>query len=393
MKTGPYQLRVIHSLAEVPADSWNALLNHDAGPFLKHEFLYGLEECACVGDGTGWQIAHLLIEDVEAEQIAIVGAMPLYLKQHSYGEFVFDWAWAEAYAQNGLAYYPKALCAIPFTPVSGSRLLVSPKYDRQAIQTILLSALKSLVSQNKLSSAHILFPNPDEIAALKDADFLLRDSVQFHWHNQDYQDFEHFLANLTMKRRKNIRRERAQVSNIGMAYRHIPGSESTAQDWEFFFRCYANTYLEHRSQPYLNLTFFMSLAATMPENLHLIIATRDNLPIASSLLIVDKEARTAYGRYWGAIEHIPCLHFEVAYYQAIDYCIREGVQTFEGGAQGEHKMARGFTPTTLHSAHWIADPQFSKAIARFLEREHEGMAAYVDELEERNPLKSSKVQL
>ena len=388
MKQETIQLRVIQSLSEIGEDAWDALLTTDAGPFVKYAFLNALEKTACVGGNTGWQVAHLLVEDTNSK---LLGAMPLYLKQHSYGEFVFDWAWAQAYEQNNLPYYPKALSAIPFTPVRGPRLLVSPMADKGAIQELLVSGLKTLVTQNALSSAHILFPEDGELEELKRQGFMLRDSVQFHWHNAGYQDFEHFLAALTMKRRKNIRRERAAVESHRVHYRHIPGAQATAGDWSFFYRCYENTYLEHRSSPYLTEECIQLLGSTMPENLHLIIATQEERPIASSLLVVDQLTKTAYGRYWGAIEHVPCLHFELAYYQAIEYCIKAGIQLFEGGAQGEHKMARGFLPTTLQSAHWIADADFSNAVKRFLEREHEGMAAYVDELEQHIPLKSTKV--
>jgi len=388
LKEDAIQLRVIQSLSEIGEESWNALLRSDAGPFLKYEFLSALEETGCVGDNTGWQIAHLLAEDSDSR---LLGAMPLYLKKHSYGEFVFDWAWAQAYEQNNMYYYPKALSAIPFTPVRGPRLLVSAIANKNAIQEILVSGLKTLVSQNALSSAHVLFPEAGELEELQKQGFMLRDSVQFHWHNPGYQDFEAFLAALTMKRRKNIRRERAAVASHQISYQHIPGSIATKEDWAFFYRCYENTYIEHRSSPYLTEECIQLLGKSMPENLHLITAIKDERPIASSLLVVDQKTKTAYGRYWGALEHIPCLHFELAYYQAIEYCINEGIRIFEGGAQGEHKMARGFLPTTLHSAHWIEDPSFSNAVKRFLEREHEGMAAYVDELEQHIPLKSSKV--
>ena len=388
MKQEAIQLRIIDALSDVPEGDWNTLLAPDSGPFLKYAFLNALEKAGCVGGNTGWQVADLIVEDSNSR---LLGAMPLYLKQHSYGEFVFDWAWAQAYEQNGMPYYPKALSAIPFTPVRGPRLLVSTQADKGAIQEILVSGLKTLVTQNTLSSAHVLFPENDELGVLKQQGFMLRDSVQFHWHNEGYQDFEQYLANLTMKRRKNIRRERAAVDSHQISYRHIPGEIATASDWNFFYRCYENTYIEHRSSPYLTEDCIQLLGSSMPENFHLIIATQNERPIASSLLVVDKPNATAYGRYWGAIEHIPCLHFELAYYQAIEYCIKEGIQVFEGGAQGEHKMARGFIPTTLQSAHWIEDAGFANAVKRFLDREHEGMAAYVDELEQRIPVKSSKV--
>ena len=391
MATGPkqYQLEITDSLAEVPASEWNALLPKDAGPFLNHAFLSTLEETMCVGGRTGWQIAHLGLKDHDK----FIGAIPLYLKQHSYGEFVFDWSWAQAYEQQGLQYFPKALCAVPFTPVQGSRILSAPDSDRYQIESTLIAGLKNIVIQNQLSSAHVLFAHESEVNELKAQGFMLRDSVQFHWHNQDFQNFEQFLSTLTMKRRKNIRREREQVNKELITFRHVPGEQATDLDWEFFYRCYQNTYIEHHSSPYLNEAFFKLWAQRMPENLHLIIAQRNQTPIAASLLVVDKSLSKTYGRYWGALEYIPCLHFETAYYQAIEYCIEQGIQSFEGGAQGEHKMARGFLPTTLQSAHFIADPAFSRAVKHFLDREHQGMAAYVDELAEHSPLKSSKVQL
>lgn len=383
-----FRLEIIERLSEVSAADWNALLTSDASPFLKHEFLNTLEETACVGRNTGWQIAHLAL--YRSEQL--IGAMPLYLKQHSYGEFVFDWSWAQAYEQQGMQYYPKALCAIPFTPVQGSRILFSSAEDGAQIQRQLIAGLKTLVVQNHLSSAHILFPLGEQIQAMVDQGFMLRDSVQFHWHNQNFINFEQFLAALTMKRRKNIRQERDKVNKEGISFRHVPGQLANDEDWAFFYRCYENTYIEHHSSPYLNQDFFRLIGKRMPENLHLIIAQRGQLPIAASLLFVDRTISKAYGRYWGALEHVPCLHFETAYYQAIEYCIDQQIETFEGGAQGEHKMARGFLPTTIQSAHYIADPQFSKAVKHFLEREQQGIGAYVDELAEHSPLKSSKVQ-
>lgn len=385
--TGQFHLEILDRLSDVSAADWNALLRADAGPFLKHEFLSALEETGCVGGKTGWQAAHLVLK----QENQLVGALPLYLKQHSYGEFVFDWSWAQAYEQQGLNYYPKVLCAVPFTPVQGSRILCLADSNTAKIQNALIEGLKTLLLENDLSSAHVLFPMHGEAAQLREHGFLLRDSVQFHWHNQGFQNFEQFLAALTMKRRKNIRREREQVAREAITFRHIPGAESTDQDWEFFFDCYQNTYLEHQSSPYLSEAFFKLWVKRMPENLHLILAQRDGISIAASLIVVDRDSSKAYGRYWGALERVPCLHFETAYYQAIEYCIAQGIETFEGGAQGEHKMARGFLPTTIQSAHFIKDPRFSKAIEHFLEREHQGIGAYVDELAEHSPLKSTKV--
>ena len=380
-------LEVIDHLADVSAKDWNALLDINAGPFLRHEFLSALEETGCVGKNTGWQVAHLVLK----QDGQLIGAMPLYLKRHSYGEFVFDWSWAQAYEQQGLNYYPKVLCAIPFTPVQGSRILCNPKSDATEIQSALIAGLKTLLAENDLSSAHILFPLNNQAAYLEEQGFLLRDSVQFHWHNQDFQSFEQFLSVLTMKRRKNIRRERDLATKEAITFRHVPGKDSSDRDWEIFFACYQNTYLEHQSSPYLSEAFFKLWAKRLPDNLHLIFAERNGNPIAASLLVVDRQSSKVFGRYWGALEHIPCLHFETAYYQAIEYCITEGIQTFEGGAQGEHKMARGFLPTTIQSAHFIKDPRFAKAIGHFLDREHQGIGAYVDELAEHSPLKSTKV--
>jgi hypothetical protein len=382
------QLEIVDRLSAIASSEWNALLPQDAGPFLRHEFLSALEESGCVGNNRGWQVAHLILKDGQK----LVGAMPLYLKQHSYGEYVFDWSWAQAYEQQGMQYFPKALCAIPFTPVQGSRILNHGDVNAGLVERHLIAGLKTVVVQNNLSSAHVLFPYATEVKEFQKQGFMLRDSVQFHWHNQDFANFEQFLAVLTMKRRKNIRREREQVARELISFRHVPGKVSTDSDWEFFYRCYANTYLEHHSNPYLSEAFFKLWAQRMPENLHLIIAERSGIPIAASMLVVDPISSKAYGRYWGAVEHVPCLHFETAYYQAIEYCIANQIQTFEGGAQGEHKMARGFLPMTIQSAHFIADPQFAKAVQHFLNREHQGIGAYVDELAEHSPLKSTKVQ-
>ncbi|QWD78693.1 GNAT family N-acetyltransferase [Polynucleobacter sp. MWH-Svant-W18] len=386
--SGQYQLEILDQLSSLSASEWNALTGQDTGPFTKYEFLSTLEETGCVGGNTGWQTAHLVLR----HHGRLVAAMPLYLKQHSYGEFVFDWSWAQAYEQYGMQYFPKALCAIPFTPVPGTRILTAAGEDNEVLHQKIIEGLKALVIHNELSSAHVLFATEAELQALQQQGFMLRDSVQFHWHNQEFKNFEEFLAALTMKRRKNIRRERELVAKEGISFRHIPGRSSTDQDWEFFYSCYENTYLDHQSSPYLNEAFFKLWAERMPENLHLILAQREGRPIAASLLVVDKEASKAFGRYWGAVEHVPNLHFETAYYQAIEYCITEGIQIFEGGAQGEHKMARGFLPTTIQSAHYIADPKFAQAVKHFLQREQQGIGAYVDELNEHNPLKSTKVE-
>ncbi len=386
-----FECRILDSIHLVSREDWNHLLGKDATPFLRHEFLSALEDCACVGGNTGWQIAHLAIYD--SSDKSPIGLMPLYLKTHSYGEYVFDWSWAEAYQQHGLSYYPKALCAVPFTPVRGARLLVGESDHADAIRIQLIEQLKQLLVQNKISSAHVLFADQDTQGLLLKQGFMARDAVQFHWKNHAYQSMDEFLNQLNMKRRKNIRSERSQVQKAGISFRHIAGPEAAEEDWAFFYRCYANTYYEHRSSPYLSESFFQMLAQSIPENLHLIVAHRNEQAIAASLLFIDRlgSAKTAYGRYWGALEHVPCLHFETAYYQAIEYCISHGIDVFEGGAQGQHKMARGFMPVKMQSAHWIKDPEFSKAVERFLARESSGIENYIDELAEHSPLKANGV--
>lgn len=355
-------------------------LQADANPFLSHAFLHALHESGCASEETGWRPQYLTLWQGER----LDAAMPLYLKYHSYGEYVFDWAWADAYRRHRLPYYPKLLSAIPFTPVAGSRLLArTPEAE-----TALVAALSSLQNDNELSSTHILFPPERQARLLESAGFMLRSSVQFHWLNQGYRDFDEFLSTLDRKKRKNIRAERRKVSEAGIRFRHISGHEAGEADWRFFKRCYDRTYAEHYSTPYLNLDFFLRIGATMPQHLLLVVAERDGKRIASSLLVHD--ARTLYGRYWGAIEDIPCLHFETAYYQPLEFCIARNIACFEGGAQGEHKMARGFLPRKTWSAHWLAHPGFADAIERFLEQEADGIDAYIDELAEHSPFKSGR---
>ncbi|MFA6070483.1 MAG: GNAT family N-acetyltransferase [Janthinobacterium sp.] len=296
--------------------------------------------------------------------------------------YVFDWAWADAYQQHGLEYYPKLLSAIPFTPVSGTRLLARDSQARAA----LLAFLQTQQQASKVSSCHLLFPPESEARQLEQAGYLMRSGVQFHWLNPGYTDFEQFLATLEHKKRKNIRAERRKVQEAGATLRQVRGVDATDADWKLFHRCYSNTYAEHRSSPYLSLEFFRRIGASMPQNILLVIAEREGRAIAASLVIHTKD--TLYGRYWGALEHVPCLHFETAYYQPLEFCIANGIATFEGGAQGEHKMARGFLPQKTWSAHWLAHPAFADAVQRFLERERGGIDAYLDELNEHSPFRA-----
>lgn len=370
-------MRILSSLSEIGQEQWDGLLatQQESNPFLSYAFLHALHDSGAASAKTGWRPVYLTLWN----QDQLAAAMPLYEKSHSYGEYVFDWAWADAYQRHGLNYYPKLLSAVPFTPVSGVRLLAVD----QSARDLLLQALCTLQESSGISSTHVLFPTEAEAAQFSASGFLLRTGVQFHWVNQGYRDFEHFLATLEQKKRKNIRAERRKVAEAGVDFRHVAGADMTEADWHFFKRCYDHTYSDHYSTPYLNREFFLSIGKTMPDNIHLIFAQKNGKAIASSLLIHTQE--TVYGRYWGALEHVPCLHFETAYYQAIEFCIAKGIQVFEGGAQGEHKMARGFLPQKTYSAHWLAHEEFANAVAVFLQREAGGMEDYISELNERAP--------
>lgn len=368
-------LEIVESMQAVSAQEWDALAGDM--PLLSHAFLSALEDSKSVGEGTGWQPYPLLVH----ENSRLVGVMPLYIKSHSYGEYVFDWAWEDAYARSGLNYYPKLVSAIPFSPITSARLLAN---DTQA-QSLMLDALVETMHKHQLSSAHVLFPDDASAMALQKAGWLKRNGVQFRWQNKNYRDFEAFLATLSHDKRKKIHQERKKVAQAGVVCRHIKGAEISETDWDFFYQCYCNTYLEHHSTPYLTRAFFSELGRTMPQNIVLIMAEIDGKPIASALNIYSKT--TLYGRYWGALQFVSGLHFELCYYQAQQFCIAENITYFEGGAQGEHKLARGFEPRATCSYHQIAHPDFAAAIAQFLMREEIGIAAYTNELEERAPYK------
>lgn len=381
-----YRTHIVSTLSEIRQADWDSLVALQSGhtPFLSYAFLDALHESGSAAPDTGWQPQYIVLYEPDGhggERLA--AALPLYVKGHSYGEYVFDWAWANAYEQHGLAYYPKLLSAIPFTPVSGPRLLARDASARAA----LVEVLKRTQQASDLSSTHVLFPPDEEARQLADAGFMLRSGVQFHWVNAGYASFDEFLATLEQKKRKNIRAERRKVREAGVTMRRVRGPDITDEEWRFFNRCYRNTYKEHYSTPYLNLDFFRRIGRSMPRNLMLTIAERDGRPIAASLVVHDET--TLFGRYWGALEHLPCLHFEAAYYQPLEFCIEQGIQVFEGGAQGEHKMARGFLPTRTWSAHWLAHPAFADAVERFLEREAGGIDDYIDELNDRNPFKKA----
>lgn len=371
-------LEITDSIQQINAQDWNDLVGDM--PLLSHAFLSALERSGSVGKGTGWQPYPMLVH----EDGKLVGALPLYIKNHSYGEYVFDWAWADAYERSGLNYYPKLLSAIPFTPITSQRLLGS----KPEVKALMLEALTDIMHKHQLSSAHILFPDDDSAELLKKAGWLQRNGVQFRWENESYTDFESFLSTLSHDKRKKIRQERKKVVASGVECQRIKGADISVDQWDFFYQCYENTYLEHRSTPYLTPAFFQKIGQSMPQNILLILASVNGKPIASALNIYHQHA--IYGRYWGALAYVPNLHFELCYYQAQEFCIAENIRYFEGGAQGEHKLARGFKPRPTCSFHQIAHPDFADAIQNFVQKESQGIAAYTTELEERAPFKALK---
>jgi uncharacterized protein len=379
-----YVIRVHADPSEIDPVEWNELLaaQPSPSPFLRHELLKAMLDSGSATAETGWAPAFITLR----RGAHLAGAVAAYLKAHSYGEYVFDWAWADAYQRHGLTYYPKLLAAVPFTPVPGPRLLARTAEDR----LLLVQALRSFASQNALSSAHLLFGTDEDFSAAAQDGWMIRHGVQFHWRNRDdqpYADFADFLAALQREKRKKIQQERRRVADAGVTFDVLEGPAITDEDWRFFHRCYTLTYRAHGSQPYLSLAFFKQVARDLPQHWLMFIARQAGKAIAASLVAIDPARRWAWGRYWGAIEDVPLLHFEACYYQPLQWCISHGYRCFEGGAQGEHKMARGLTPTPTRSAHWLAHPQFAQAVEDFLAREGAGVAAYLDELSERSPFK------
>ena len=377
-------LKILDSIHSIAPQEWNALTAHH--PLLRHEFLHALHECGCASEAAGWTPQYLTLWEAEN----FLGAMPLYVKTNSYGEYVFDWAWADAYNRHGLDYYPKFLSAIPFTPCTGTRLLARDDAARKA----LVQAALGLAAEAPVSSLHVLFPLEDEAQLLQEAGMLLRRSVQFHWRNQGYADFAAFLATMSHDKRKKIKQERRKVREAGVTYRHVEGCDITPALWRFWSKCYGHTNRAHHSTPYLNLRFFERIGATMPENLLLVVGTMQGDDVCASLCIHNGD--TLYGRYWGHVlaapggarGYPPGLHFETCYYQPLEFCIARGIQTFEGGAQGEHKLSRGFLPVETVSAHWLKHPQFADAVENFLKREEAGIHRYVNELHDHSPFKA-----
>ncbi len=372
-------------MRDVSAPDWDALLDaqSEPTPFMRHAYLSAMEESGSASAKTGWKLQLVTLRHVMPQQAGqLAGAAVLYIKPHSYGEYVFDWAWADAYQRHGLNYYPKAVSAVPFTPVPGSRLLADSSQSHSA----LLSAMVELAQKEDWSSLHLLFLSNEDLQVTEEAGWLSRHTVQFHWHNALYADFEHFLKALNQEKRKKIKQERRKVAEAGVVFRAFEGAQIQSTDWDFFYQCYAQTYFEHGNAPYLNRDFFQRMQDTMPDNWVLFIAEKNGQRMACSLIGLGNNV--AYGRYWGALERVDCLHFEACYYQPIAWCIAKGVERFEGGAQGEHKMARALLPVKANSAHWLAHPGFADAVEKYLEKEGHGVAAYLENLEGRSPLKA-----
>ena len=387
-----YVTQVLDSFCSIDAAAWDCLLAQQPAPspFMRHAYLQALESSGSASPATGWTPQIICLKDASG----LAAACVCYLKDHSYGEYVFDWAWARAYQEHGLNYYPKAVVAVPFTPVPGSRLMARDNSARAA----LAAAVQAWAQQRQLSSVHLLFGADEDIDAARRAGWMMRQTVQFHWSNSTpgYPNFDAFLDALQQEKRKKIRQERRKVREAGVHFEWRQGSDISSSDWDFFYRCYERTYLEHGNAPYLSREFFGAMAEALPAHWLLFIAQRDGRRVACSLIGLNPGASdiarpdgqsVAYGRYWGALERVDCLHFEACYYQPLEWCISQGYQRFEGGAQGEHKMARALLPVPTYSAHWLAHPAFADAVNRFLERETDHLDAYLHHLALRNPLK------
>ena len=371
-------VKVVPALRDVPAAAWDAVANPDAAhfnPFLAHAFLASLEETGCVGRGTGWTPRHLVIED---EAGGIMAAAPCYLKSHSQGEYVFDHAWADAYMRAGGRYYPKLQIAVPFTPVPGPRLLVKSGPQAAANEQALAAAAIELAAQSGLSSVHMTFLEDSVQERLAPLGFLKRTGQQFHWRNDGYASFEAFLQSLASRKRKAVRKERTEAVSPGIIIEHVTGRDITEAHWDAFFAFYIDTGDRKWGRPYLTRAFFSMLGERMADNCLLVMAKRDGRYIAGALNMIGGDC--LFGRYWGAIEHHPFLHFEVCYYQAIDYAIAHRLARVEAGAQGEHKLARGYMPVETYSAHWIAEPSLRRAVERYLEQERLAVAEENEDL-------------
>jgi uncharacterized protein len=370
-----FTVRVVSELKEIPAAAWDACAGSD-NPFLSHAFLEALESSGSATGETGWLPQHLALESADGR---LLGAVPLYLKSHSYGEYIFDWGWASAYERAGGRYYPKLQCAVPFTPVTGPRLLLHPDAE-DAVADTLVAAMVELARRHKVSSLHVTFPTEAEWQRLGEAGFLQRVGQQFHWLNQGYGGFDDFLEALNSRKRKQIRRERRDALQGGIEIETITGSALTSAHWDAFYRFYRSTSDRKWGEAYLTRRFFDLLGERMAEQVVLIMARKGGRYVAGALNLLGRD--TLYGRNWGCLGDFPFLHFEACYYRAIDFAIARGLKRVEAGAQGQHKIQRGYLPTPVYSAHWIRDPGFARAVADFLTRERHALESEMEQLEE-----------
>lgn len=378
------RLSVTQQINEIDPAQWNNLWRQ-GNPFLSHEFLDSLETTGCVCGDTGWEPNHLTLYD---ERDILIGALPLYLKYHSWGEYVFDWAWADAYQRAGLEYYPKLLSAVPFTPVTGPKFLFHPGYaNPERIKDLLARGLLAAAEDSNVSSLHVLFTTAADNELLARHGLMLRTGNQFHWHNQDYQDFSDYLASFTSAKRKKIRRERRRVLEAGIHMEVLSADSLKPEHWDAMYRFYRLTICNHGAAVYLNREFFEQLRHKMADHAVMVLARHDNHYVGGALNFLGGD--TLFGRYWGAGKYYEGLHFEACYYQPIDYCIRNKISRFEAGAQGEHKLSRGLLPTPTHSAHWLRDARFRHAIAEFLHTETEHLVRYSGILHAHTPFRGT----
>ncbi len=379
------RLARLASLDEIAATEWNALVGGDA--FLSHEFLSALEHTGCVGPGTAWDPCHLVAHSGSGQ---LIGALPLYVKYDSRGEFVFDWSWADAYERAGMSYYPKLVSSVPFTPATGARLLVDPDSATTPVAEDLVDAALGLADEIGASSLHVLFPTQPDQSFLSERGFLTRKGCQFHWRNRGYSDFDDFLSRFNSHKRKKARRERRRIREAGIVFDHLHGDEPSASDWDAVFEFYSRTFHRRGRAPYLSRAFFDEIARTMPEKLVIALARYQGMPIATAICFRGRD--TLYGRYWGSMADFHSLHFEACYHQGIEYCIREGIGSFEPGTQGEHKISRGFAPTATWSCHWLSEPGFYRAVEDFVEREQAHVDTYMEYLQERVPFRRGEIE-
>ena len=377
------RVTVHNSIAEIPSTDWNEL-DGSTCPFLRHEFLHAAESSGSVSPESGWTPRHLTI----AGNGTTRAAMPLYEKSHSWGEFVFDWAWAQAHAQAGFSYYPKLVSAAPFTPAPSRRLLLRDPGDGEAAHALIAAAI-TLANETDCSSLHILFPDDQDRPLLEAAGLKLRKDCQFHWHNRDYKDFDEFLGTFSSVKRKKVRQDRRRVADAGISFRRLHGQDLGRDVWQDVYRLISSTFLRRGSLPYFNQAFFLSLSQTLPENVLVIMAERNDEPLATAVFY--ESDTTLYGRYWGSDGRYDALHFETCYYQGIEYCIETGKTLFEPGTQGEHKISRGFVPVETWSAHWLAKPEFFTAISSYLAQETRHIDRYMEAVDEHSPYKDNAV--